>query len=183
MWLALWQRIDTNVQNWVLNVPVNWGWMQKDTNTESDLLTFHYCPPQLSNQKTDEIPLITISWLYTLIYCLFCFSIALKSQVPLTLTSARHTPQLHDRWNIQYIQHARMIKSSTRDNVWKRQGYSLYLQRPTVNRPSGTTVRRRCCDLDSSHLIFGTQFTICLLIPAILCHSNNHFQLGSYLKP
>lgn len=60
MWLALWQRTDANVQNWVLNVPMNWGWMQKNMNTEPDLLTSQCCPPQPSVQKTDKVSVITV---------------------------------------------------------------------------------------------------------------------------
>lgn len=58
--LALWQKTDANVQNGVLNVPMNRGWMQNDPNTEPDLLTSHCCPPQASVQKTDKVSRVTV---------------------------------------------------------------------------------------------------------------------------
>lgn len=72
-------------KNWVLSVPIDWGWMQKDMKTEPDVLTSQCCSPQPSVQKTDKVSLIAVThdrWWDTYDNLLaFCYQIILPLSV------------------------------------------------------------------------------------------------------
>lgn len=168
LWLVLWQRFDANVQNWVLSVPTNPAWKQKDMNTEPDLLTSQCCPAQPSVQKHTHTRSCTRcykTWqlIPCFIYFIGCLVITSLSSLRDANLGDRARPMLHTRGKINNWANIRrtrqMLKSSTKDGAAGRRGLCVAFHCIcTVNVPSGTTVCGRRCDLALSHLFFGTHF-------------------------